>query len=633
MRLHVLFVQRSPGHPCDPRLSTCVLLCLVPGPAQDCISHHPALPPYGLAESPARPGAAVPQERIRGVDAIKANVLAARTHCRASPARLAQLAWRLYESPASTSAHHGCQCCHPPLPLPLAVAPVYLSLPGQVANVLKTSFGPKGLDKMLVSPDGEVTVTNDGATILDNMDLNNEVAKLMVELSKSQDNEIGDGTTGVVVLAGALLEQAETLLDKGIHSIRIAEGFETACELATQALRAIADEVPFDLDNTEPLVQTAKSTLNSKVVNRCRDLLGKICVDAVLAVADLERNDVNLDLIKIVCKPGGQLEETQLVRGIVLDKDMSHPQMPKTIKDAKIAILTCAFEPPKPKTKHKVDLETAEQYSELHGAEQEYFRKQVKLCKDAGTTLAMCQWGFDDEANHLLKRNNLPAVRWVGGVEIELLAIATGARIVPRFEELTSSKLGFAGSVREVSFGTTKDKMLFIEGCPNSKACTIFIRGGNKMLIDEAKRSIHDALCMVLTLDTPVRNLITNNRIVYGGGSSEIAAAISVRQAADQIQTVEQYAVRAFADALEAVPIQLAENSGLPGIETLGTVKAAQISTGNHNLGIDCMNKDNNDMKTQGVYETLIGKIQQLRLATQDRNWRHLASVPDDSKC
>lgn len=479
-----------------------------------------------------------------------------------------------------------------------------------LANIVRTSLGPRGMDKILVSPDGDVTVTNDGATILDKIQVSNEIATLLCDLSKSQDNEIGDGTTGVVILAGALLEQAEALLDKGIHGIRIAEGYERACGIAVAELKRIADVMPFDANNTERLVQTAMATLSSKIVNQYKRHLAEVCVKAVMAVADLERKDVNLELIKVEGKTGGRTEDSCLVDGIVLDKDISHPQMVKEIKDAKIAILTCPFEPPKPKTKHKIDITTPEEYEKLHAQEQAYFTKMVKMCKDSGCTVVVCQWGFDDEANHLLMQNDLPAIRWVGGVEIELIAIATGGRIVPRFEELSAEKLGKAGRVREVSFGTTKDRMVFIENCSNSKAVTIFVRGGNKMIVEESKRSIHDALCVV-------RNLVKDNRIVYGGGSTEIAASLAVQAEALKIPTVEQYAVRAFADALDAVPIALAENSGLPPIEALTTVKAAQLREKNPYLGIDCMDVGTCDMKQQGVFETLIGKISQLRLATQ----------------
>merc|ERR1711977_604826 len=341
----------------------------------------------------------------------------------------------------------------------LAAQKANISAARNVANVLRTSLGPKGMDKMLVSPDGDVTITNDGATILQQMEIENQIAKIMVQLSHSQDNEVGDGTTGVVVLAGALLEGAEKLLDRGIHPIRIADGFEMACELAVQNLKNIADKVEFSNSDTSNLLKTCMTTLNSKVVNRHLEQMAQISVDAVLGVADLERKDVNFELIKVEGKVGGKLEDTCLVRGIVLDKDISHPQMDKTIKDAKLAILTCPFEPPKPKTKHKLDIDSVEKYEALAAAEKKYFEDMVKQVKDPGANLVICQWGFDDEANHLLMQNKLPAVRWVGGVEIELLAIATGGRIVPRFQELTADKLGKAGVIKEMSFGTSSDKV------------------------------------------------------------------------------------------------------------------------------------------------------------------------------
>ncbi|EDL82645.1 chaperonin subunit 5 (epsilon), isoform CRA_a [Rattus norvegicus] len=479
-----------------------------------------------------------------------------------------------------------------------------------VANTMRTSLGPNGLDKMMVDKDGDVTVTNDGATILSMMDVDHQIAKLMVELSKSQDDEIGDGTTGVVVLAGALLEEAEQLLDRGIHPIRIADGYEQAARIAIQHLDKISDNVLVDINNPEPLIQTAKTTLGSKVVNSCHRQMAEIAVNAVLTVADMERRDVDFELIKVEGKVGGRLEDTKLIKGVIVDKDFSHPQMPKEVLNAKIAILTCPFEPPKPKTKHKLDVTSVEDYKALQKYEKEKFEEMIAQIKETGANLAICQWGFDDEANHLLLQNGLPAVRWVGGPEIELIAIATGGRIVPRFSELTSEKLGFAGVVREISFGTTKDKMLVIEQCKNSRAVTIFIRGGNKMIIEEAKRSLHDALCVI-------RNLIRDNRVVYGGGAAEISCALAVSQEADKCPTLEQYAMRAFADALEVIPMALSENSGMNPIQTMTEVRARQVKESNPALGIDCLHKGSNDMQYQHVIETLIGKKQQISLATQ----------------
>jgi len=479
-----------------------------------------------------------------------------------------------------------------------------------VANTLKTSLGPKGLDKLMVSADGDITITNDGATILKMMDVDHQIAKLMVQLSQSQDDEIGDGTTGVVVLCGALLEQAEHLIDKGIHAIRIADGFEMAAKCAIENLEKIADTYTIDPNNTENLIKTAKTTLGSKIINKCHDQMAKIAVDAIMAVADFESKDVNFELIKVEAKVGGKMEDSMLVKGVVVDKDFSHPQMPKQLKDVKIAILTCPFEPPKPKTKHKLDVTNVEDYKKLREYEKEKFDEMVKQVKDAGATLAICQWGFDDEANHLLLQRELPAVRWVGGPEIELIAIATQGRIVPRFQELSADKLGWAGLVREINFGTTKDKMLVIEECKNSKAVTIFLRGGTKMIIEEAKRSMHDALCVV-------RNLVRDNRVVYGGGAAEISCSLAVSKQADNIKTIEQYAFHAFADALDSIPLALSENCGLNPIQTLTEIKSRQVSENNAALGVNCMDLGSTDMKEQSVIETLHSKKSQILLATQ----------------
>jgi T-complex protein 1 subunit epsilon len=279
--------------------------------------------------------------------------------------------------------------------------------------------------------------------------------------------------------------------------------------------------------------------LNFSVKN-CQRQLAEMVVKAVLAVVDKERCDVNFDFIKIIKKPGGRLEESQMFNGVLIDKTLAHPQMPKEFKDVKVAILTCPFEPPKPKTKHHLDITSNEEYKMLQEYERETFNKMIAELKKVKAGLVICQWGFDDEATHLLYHNELPvsgiffrlnaifqAVRWVGGPDIELIAIATKGRIVPRFSELTEQKLGTAVTVREVNFGTVKEPMLLIEGS-ESKTVSIMLRGGNKMVIDEAERSIHDALCVV-------RNLIRDSRIIYGGGAAEIACSIAVNDVADKV--------------------------------------------------------------------------------------------------
>lgn len=389
----------------------------------------------------------------------------------------------------------------------------------------------------------------------------------------------------------------------------MARGFETACDIAVAHLETISESVDWAKDRTG-LIDTAMTTLGSKVINRFQRQMAEISVDAVLSVADLERKDVNFDLIKLDGKIGGKLEDTILVKGLVLDKPFSHPQMEKDHKNVKLALLTCPFEPPKPKVKHSLEISNAQDFKELHEAEQRYFVDMVQRCKDSGADLIFCQWGFDDEANHLLLQNNLPSVRWVGGPEMELLALATGAHIVPRFEELESKKLGTAGHVYERSFGTQHDSVLLIEECPNSRAVTVLVRGGNHMAIEEAKRSLHDAMCVT-------RNLIRDSRVVYGGGSSEISCSLVIQTEAEKRVGAEQYAMMAFAEALDAVPIALAENSGFSPIQVLGEVKSAQIESKNPHLGVDCLQKGTMDMKKQKVFETLVGKQKQIQLATQ----------------
>ncbi|SCV02141.1 LANO_0F15500g1_1 [Lachancea nothofagi CBS 11611] len=486
-----------------------------------------------------------------------------------------------------------------------------------VASIIKTSLGPRGLDKILISPDGEITITNDGATILSQMELDNEIAKLLVQLSKSQDEEIGDGTTGVVVLASALLDQALELIEKGIHPIKIANGFDEAAKMAVAHLESVADDVALDEASFyDYLFKAAKTSLGSKIVSKDHDKFAQMAVDAVTSVMDLDRKDVDFDLIKLEGRVGGSLQDSKLIKGVVLDKDFSHPQMPKTVipkegqDGVKLAILTCPFEPPKPKTKHKLDISSVEEYQKLQSYEQDKFTEMIDYVKNAGADVAICQWGFDDEANHLLLQNNLPAIRWVGGQELELIAIATKGRIVPRFQDLSPEKLGTCGKIREIEFGTTKDRMLVIEECSNSKTATCFIRGSNRMIVEEAKRALHDSLCVV-------RNLVKDSRVVYGGGAAEVTMSVAISEEADKQHGIDQYAFRAFSQALDTIPMLLAENSGLDPIETLSLLKSTQIKEKTSTTGVDCLSNDSNNMKELFVVDPFIGKKQQILLATQ----------------
>ncbi|ORM40637.1 T-complex protein 1 subunit epsilon [Babesia sp. Xinjiang] len=482
-----------------------------------------------------------------------------------------------------------------------------------VADTLRSSLGPRGMDKIIVSPDGKVTVTNDGATILQKMEVEHQCAKLLVDLSKSQDEEIGDGTTGVVILAGALLERALRLLDRGLHPLRIADGYDKACDIAIKRLEEIAanqDEKyrPGTANNMELYKKAAFTALGSKVVSSCQEHLADIAVNAVLSVMDEERKDVNLELIKVEAKTGGRLEDTCLVKGIVLTKEFSHSQMQKTVTDARIAILSCPFEPPKSKTKSRIEIGTVEDYEKLQECEKVYFENMVKRVVDSKANVVICQWGFDDEANHLLMKHGISAVRWVGGAELELVAIATGGKIVGRFEDLDESKLGRAGVVREVASGTDHQEFIFIEQCQKTKSVTVLISGGNGVYVEETKRCVHDAICCV-------RNLVRDGRVLGGGGAPEIAASIAIKAAAANFNTLEQFAVQTFSEALLEIPMALADNSGLNVFDMVA--RATQMQRTNCHAGIDCLKGTVGDMREQGIFESLHSKVQQLSLATQ----------------
>ncbi|EJS43054.1 cct5p [Saccharomyces arboricola H-6] len=487
-----------------------------------------------------------------------------------------------------------------------------------VASIIKTSLGPRGLDKILISPDGEITITNDGATILSQMELDNEIAKLLVQLSKSQDDEIGDGTTGVVVLASALLDQALELIQKGIHPIKIANGFDEAAKLAISRLEETCDDISASNDELfrDYLLRAAKTSLGSKIVSKDHDKFAEMAVEAVTNVMDKDRKDVDFDLIKMQGRVGGSISDSKLINGVILDKDFSHPQMPKCVlpkegsDGVKLAILTCPFEPPKPKTKHKLDISSVEEYQKLQTYEQDKFKEMIDDVKKAGADVVICQWGFDDEANHLLLQNDLPAVRWVGGQEIEHIAISTNGRIVPRFQDLSKDKLGTCSRIYEQEFGTTKDRMLIIEQSKETKTVTCFVRGSNKMIVDEAERALHDSLCVV-------RNLVKDSRVVYGGGAAEVTMSLAVSEEADKQRGIDQYAFRGFAQALDTIPMTLAENSGLDPIGTLSTLKSKQLKEKISNIGVDCLGFGSNDMKELFVVDPFIGKKQQILLATQ----------------
>ncbi|KAM0673368.1 T-complex protein 1 subunit epsilon [Gurleya vavrai] len=482
-----------------------------------------------------------------------------------------------------------------------------IQIVNDIASFISSSLGPNGLDKMLQSPDGQITITNDGATILKEMEMTESpISKLILQLSEAQDEEIGDGTTSVVILASGLLKNSLDLIEKGMHPVKISEGFEKGLELVLDHFKCISEDIsnnPKMIRNY--LLNAARTSLNSKIVNNCLDHFANICVDAVLSVYEEERNDLNFELIKIDSKIGSDLSKTEIINGVLIHKEMSHQQMPKEVKNAKIAILTCPFEPPKIKTKHNLNISNVEDYKKLENYEINKFTEMINFVKNAGANLVICQWGFDDEANGLLMQNNLPAIRWVGGSEIEQIAVHTNANIISRFEDLTENDLGNA-DVNEISLGTESEKMIIIKNQKDKKTVTIFIRGGTKMVIEEAKRAVRDALCAV-------RNLIASKQIIYGGGSCDLSASLFLHKLSSDGEDKECF--KAFSKALEEIPLCLARNSGYSPVECISQIKMKHLMEKNNFIGVDLKNEKGGNMKENNVFDSLNSKIKQISMA------------------
>lgn len=474
-----------------------------------------------------------------------------------------------------------------------------------ISTFLSTSLGPTGMDKILVDKDGNFKVTNDGATIIKEMDMtNNPISQLVLQLSQSQDEEVGDGTTSIVILASAILNQVKILLEKGIHPIKISEGLNLALTLAEQNLIKISEDVQ-DLNNY--LLKAAKTSLGSKIVS-LYDFSG-MCVEAALAVADLTRKDLDLEFINIQSAVGKSLAETKLIKGLVIKKEFSHPQMTKTVSKAKIALLSCPFEPPRLKNKNSLLISTIEGFKNLELYQKSKFEQMISSLKACNSTAVICQWGFDDEANSMLMQNGIPSIRWVGGNELGLIAAHVNGSIISRFEDLTEESLGTA-DIKEESLGTDNEKIITIESPSKNKAVTILVRGSTEYVIEEAKRSIHDALCAI-------RNVIVSGKIVYGGGSCEINTSIFLEKKAREYSPEEEESIKAFSKALLDIPTILALNSGFEPIEYVEKLKELQCANNDYTIGVDCLETGEKNMKKAGIFETLKSKTRQLKMATE----------------
>ena len=476
-----------------------------------------------------------------------------------------------------------------------------------IAEALASSLGPRGMDKLLVDSFGNATITGDGATILKEMEVQHPAAKMLVEVAKAQDDEVGDGTTSVVVLAGQLLQRADELLDQEIHPAIITEGFEKAMQKAIEIVDEIADKVD-PLDRTL-LKRIAMTALSSKVVAEFKDFLSDLVVEAALQVVEKKDGEykMSLDDVKVEKKKGESLDESVLVKGIVLDKEVVHPNMPKRIENAKIALINAPLEIEKPEWTAKIRISSPEQIQAFLEQESKMLKEMVDKIKAAGANVVFCQKGIDDMAQYFLAKAGILAVRRVKKSDMEKLARATGARIVTKIEDLTPDALGTAELVEERK--VADEKMVFVEGCPNPRAVTILLRGGAEHVVDEAERAIHDALSVV-------RNVIKEPKIVAGGGATEIELSLRLKEYAKTLPSKEQLAVNMFAEAIESIPAILAQNAGLEPVDIIAELRKRH-SAGEKWAGVNVLTGKVENMVEAGVIEPASVKKQVLKSATE----------------
>lgn len=476
-----------------------------------------------------------------------------------------------------------------------------------IAEAVKSSLGPKGMDKMLVDSSGDVTITSDGRTILDKMDIDHPAAKMMVEVAKTQDAEVGDGTTTVVIVAGELLGKAEDLINKGVHPTVIVEGYSKAADKALETLEKIA--IPVKPTGKEFLEKVAATSMASKLVSENKEQLAEIAVEAVLHVAQKVGDEykVDLDDIMVEKKPGESAAETKLIEGLVLDKEVVHSGMPKRVEKAKIALLESALEIEKTEFDAKINIERPEQMESFMREEENMLKEMVEKIVASGANVVVCQKGIDDMVQHFLARKGVLAVRRAKKSDMEKLGKATGGKVVTNLEGLTESDLGYAELVEERKIGD--DKMTFIEGCKNPHSVAILIRGGTERFVDEAERSVHDALCVV-------RDVVQEPKILAGGGSPEMEIARALRGYAETLPGREQLAVQSFGEAMEIVPLTLGENAGLDPIDILSELRARH-EKGEKWAGVDVFAGKIKDMWKLGVYEPLAVKKQIIKSATE----------------
>jgi len=478
-----------------------------------------------------------------------------------------------------------------------------------IADAVRTTLGPKGMDKMLVDSLGDVVITNDGATILKEVDVQHPAAKMMVEAAKAQDSEVGDGTTSVVVLAGELLKQAEELINQNVHPTVISVGYKIASNKAREILEKLAKKIKKDDD--EFLKEVAMTAMTGKNVGD-KEYLAELAVKAVKMIMEEVDGKIvaDIDNIKVEKKQGGGIRDTELIEGIVIDKERVHPRMPVVVKNAKIALINRGLEVKKTEITAKVQITSPEQMQQILKEEENEIRRLVEKIKNSGANVVFCQKGIDDLAQHFLAKEGIYAVRRVKKSDMEKLAKATGAKIVTNLDDLSEDDLGYAEVVEERKIG--EDKMTFVMGCKNPKAVSILIRGGTEHVVAEVERALHDALKVVaVTLE--------DGCVVPGGGATEIEVALQLKKFAPSVGGREQLAIEKFAEALEIIPRSLAENAGLDAIDTVLELKAYH-EKGKKTYGLDVFEGKVADMAKKKVWEPLRVKVHAIEGATEVAN-------------
>lgn len=472
-----------------------------------------------------------------------------------------------------------------------------------VAESVRTTLGPKGMDKMLVDSIGDVTITNDGATILKEMEIEHPAAKMIVEVAKTQEDEVGDGTTTAVVITGELLKKAELLLDQDIHPTMIVRGYRLAKNKALELLEDIGEDI--SIEDTDMLEKIAMTAMTGKGSEAAKEPLAKIAVDAVKIVA--EGRIINKDDIKIEKKQGGSIDDTELIRGLVIDKEVVHPNMPKKIHNAKIVLLDCALEVKETETNAEIRITDPAQLQAFIDQESRMLKDMVKKVVDSGCNVVFCQKGIDDLAQHYLAKNGIAAARRVKKSDIDKLSKATGASIVSNIDELTHNDVGHAGLVEELKLAG--EEMIFVRECRDPKAVSILVRGGTEHVVDEAKRAMDDAVLGVISA-------VETGKFVAGGGSVEIELARRLREYAETVGGREQLAINMFAEAVEIIPRTLAESTGKDAIDLLVNLRTYH-EKGKTRYGIDVINGELADMESMGVIEPMKIKTQAIKSATE----------------